>query len=251
MKSKNIKIIYNTLCILAGILLTISILLLVIIHKNNVSDDNRLVNETESFSTEVYEAVKNTEIDNSINTEEQLEYQNETFGTVDNLQFIIDITHADSKNNLYRGNTATSKSYSGIIYFYFTDKAINGLNIHINTGDTYIVEASPIIDTDEHGFPLLSAVNYKKASKDDIKKLDNIRKDISNYKRKKLDYRDMTLDEIIDDANISYATWTQDEIKEYIKYIKTLGYSDKHKKKSYVTLRDNIKETYISENKDE
>ena len=51
---------------------------------------------------------------------------------------------------------------------------------------------------------------------------------------------DMSLEEIIGDANFNYALWTQEEITEFIEFIGEKGYTDDSEVKSYVATRENL-----------
>lgn len=172
------------------------------------------------------------------------EVEEETFGTLDKLTFIIDVTLVDNSNNTFKGNTSTDNGYSGIIEFKLSDNALENICIEIEQGNTYVVEASPMIETGTDDLPLITVTNLSLATEDDINKLEEIRGTVSTFKRKLIEYNSMSLEEIINDANTSYATWTQDEIKEYIKLIEDKGYTDKTKEKSYVCLRESISEVY-------
>ena len=172
------------------------------------------------------------------------EVEEETFGTLDKLTFIIDVTLVDNSNNTFKGNTSTDNGYSGIIEFKLSDNALENICIEIEQGNTYVVEASPMIETGTDDLPLITVTSLSLATEDDINKLEEIRGTVSTFKRKLIEYNSMSLEEIINDANTSYATWTQDEIKEYIKLIEDKGYTDKTKEKSYVCLRESISEVY-------
>lgn len=167
-----------------------------------------------------------------------------TFGTLEKLQFTVDIVSYNVDNNSYLGNTATEKGYSGILEIKFSESLNNTDYIKIEIGNTYIIEASPMMETNKQGFPLVTATNIDLATEYDISKLEEIKQLVSTFKRKSIEYRSMKLDDIINDANISYATWTQDEIMEYIELIKEKGYTDTSDVKSYVCLREDIKSTY-------
>lgn len=172
------------------------------------------------------------------------EEDTETFGTLENISFTVDITVADNMSNSYVGNTATVSGYSGIIEFKLSDvlKEINSTSIEV--GNTYVIEVSPMMETNRSGFPLVTATNISLATAADIVKLEETKQDVSTFRRKSIEYSSMDLTDIINDANISYATWTNDEIKEYCELIRKKGYTDSYENKSYVCIREDIRKTY-------
>lgn len=241
---KKSEIIADVLIKVLAILIILYFILLGI--KGNISNS----------SNESYENIeKDIESENIETSEKDLksmeevesttsEVEEETFGTLDKLTFIIDVTLVDNSNNTFKGNTSTDNGYSGIIEFKLSDSALENICIEIEQGNTYVVEASPMIETGTDDLPLITVTNLSLATEDDINKLEEIRGTVSTFKRKLIEYNSMSLEEIINDANTSYATWTQDEIKEYIKLIEDKGYTDKTKEKSYVCLRESISEVY-------
>lgn len=241
---KKSEIIADVLIKVLAILIILYFILLGI--KGNISNS----------SNESYENIeKDIESENIETSEKDLksmeeaesttsEVEEETFGTLDKLTFIIDVTLVDNSNNTFKGNTSTDNGYSGIIEFKLSDNALENICIEIEQGNTYVVEASPMIETGTDDLPLITVTNLSLATEDDINKLEEIRGTVSTFKRKLIEYNSMSLEEIIRDANISYATWTQDEIKEYIKLIEDKGYTDESKEKSYVCLRESISEVY-------
>lgn len=241
---KKSEIIADVLIKVLAILIILYFILLGI--KGNISNS----------SNESYENIeKDIESENIETSEKDLksmkevesttsEVEEETFGTLDKLTFIIDVTLVDNSNNTFKGNTSTDNGYSGIIEFKLSDNALENICIEIEQGNTYVVEASPMIETGTDDLPLITVTNLSLATEDDINKLEEIRGTVSTFKRKLIEYNSMSLEEIINDANTSYATWTQDEIKEYIKLIEDKGYTDKTKEKSYVCLRESISEVY-------
>lgn len=175
----------------------------------------------------------------------QILNSHETFGTIANMFYTIDITYANIEDNSYIGNTATEKDYSGIIRFSLSDLANENIEEKPVVGNTYIVEASPMIDiTNGNDYPSLTVVGFIEASEDDIQELENIKSTVSNYQRKLIDYNTLSLDDIITDANESYATWTQVEIVKYIELISNMGYTEDSNIRSLVSLREDIVNTY-------
>ena len=241
---KKSEIIADVLIKVLAILIILYFILLGI--KGNISNSS---NESyENIEKDIESEVIESSEENSKSLEkiesDTSEVEEETFGTLDKLTFIIDVTLVDIDNNTFKGNTSTDNGYSGIIEFKLSDNALENLSIDIKQGNTYVVEASPMIETGTNDLPLITVTNLSVATEDDINKLEEIRGTVSTFKRKLIEYNSMSLEEIINDANTSYATWTQDEIKEYIKLIEDKGYTDKTKDKSYVCLRESISEVY-------
>ena len=241
---KNSEIIADVLIKVLAILIILYFILLGIKRNISNSDNESYENIENNIESEVIE----TSEENSKSLEQiesnTSEVEEETFGTLDKLTFIIDVTLVDIDNNTFKGNTSTDNGYSGIIEFKLSDNALENLSIDIKQGNTYVVEASPMIETGTNDLPLITVTSLSVATEDDINKLEEIRGTVSTFKRKFIEYNSMSLEEIINDANTSYATWTQDEIKEYIKLIEDKGYTDKTKDKSYVCLRESISEVY-------
>lgn len=241
---KKSEIIADVLIKVLAILIILYFILLGI--KRNISNND---NESyESTENNIESGVIESSEENSKSLEkiesDTSEVEEETFGTLDKLTFIIDVTLVDNSNNTFKGNTSTDNGYSGIIEFKLSDNALENICIEIEQGNTYVVEASPMIETGTNDLPLITVTSLSVATEDDINKLEEIRGTVSTFKRKLIEYNSMSLEEIINDANTSYATWTQDEIKEYIKLIEDKGYTDKTKDKSYVCLRESISEVY-------
>lgn len=241
---KKSEIIADVLIKVLAILIILYFILLGIKRNISNSDNESYENIENNIESEVIE----TSEENSKSLEQiesnTSEVEEETFGTLDKLTFIIDVTLVDIDNNTFKGNTSTDNGYSGIIEFKLSDNALENLSIDIKQGNTYVVEASPMIETGTNDLPLITVTSLSVATEDDINKLEEIRGTVSTFKRKFIEYNSMSLEEIINDANTSYATWTQDEIKEYIKLIEDKGYTDKTKDKSYVCLRESISEVY-------
>lgn len=241
---KKSEIIADVLIKVLAILIILYFILLGIKRNISNSDNESYENIENNIESEVIE----TSEENSKSLEkiesDTSEVEEETFGTLDKLTFIIDVTLVDIDNNTFKGNTSTDNGYSGIIEFKLSDNALENLSIDIKQGNTYVVEASPMIETGTNDLPLITVTSLSVATEDDINKLEEIRGTVSTFKRKLIEYNSMSLEEIINDANTSYATWTQDEIKEYIKLIEDKGYTDKTKDKSYVCLRESISEVY-------
>ena len=177
----------------------------------------------------------------SINT---TNLESESFGTLDNLEFIVDVTSVDVCDNTYCGNTATKDGYSGSLKFKFSEALMNRNDVPIYIGGTYIITTSPMIELDENKLPLVTTTSIKLATDEDINRLEYIKSEVSTFKRKIIEYRSMELKDIINDANNSYPAWTQNEIKEYLKLIEEMGYTNDMEFRSFVCLREDIVKVY-------
>ena len=180
------------------------------------------------------ESAKVTSADDTDSNSSETEDSENIVSTIDNLVYTIDITNIDS-DNIAVGNTATLNGYCGRI-------EINEKDNKLEVGKTYVVEALPLIETADNGLPLINAVSVKEASNDDIVELESVRGEVSNYNKKMAEYKSMSVDDIINDANSSYATWTQSEITKFIEYLDKLKKSSSTK--CYVCTRENIVSTY-------
>lgn len=234
---KNTEVIKDILIKIIGILTLLYLILLGIRLSiiNNYSDN-----------LDVLDSVSSNNIEATIEpmTIDANESESESFGTLDNLEFIIDVTSIDVYNNTYCGNTATKGGYSGIIRFKFSETMLDKLNISVYKGGTYIINTSPMMEVDSCGLPLVTATDIRLATEADIINLECIKSEVSTFKRKAIEYSSMSLEDIIEDANSSYATWTQDEIKEYLKLLEEKGYTNDMEYKSSVYLRDSTKSVY-------
>lgn len=161
------------------------------------------------------------------------------------LEYIVDITIVNKKDNIYQGNTATIDGYSGIIKIQLSDNLVDSTNVE--AGSCYKILASPIIDDSSDNYPFITATEIELASSYEIKTLEGIREQVSNFDVQLLNYSSMELNEVIIDANNSYASWTQAEIEEYIEYIISRGYAEDTNTKSLVCMRNDIADTYKDE----
>lgn len=234
--------------------LLISFILIVFIAENSVKSSVVETNIENSTETEEEDARIN---EYELTTEEiEDDTEEETFGTLDTLKFTVDVTDTKAEANVYVGNTSTNSSYSGTVKFKFSDRALKALTINITKGNTYVLTTSPMIETETINinnktieYPVLTVVNYRKANKKDINKLEKIRNKVSNYARCSLDFDSLSLDDLIELGNKNYATWTQKEIKRFKRILKNRGYTEHNSdKKSYVKLRRDLDGSYITEN---
>lgn len=236
---KNTEVIKDILIKIIGLLTVLYLIILGIRISvvNDYSDDLSVLNSVSSNNNGY--AIEVATIDTN-------EYETESFGTLDNLEFIIDVTSVDVYSNTYCGNTATKDGYSGILKFRFSETLVDTISETIYSGRTYIINTSPMMEVDSNGLPIVTATSIKLATDEDINKLEYIKSEVSTFKRKVIEYRSMPLKDIIEDANSSYATWTQDEIKEYLELLEKEGYTDDMEYKSYVCLRGDISRVYAN-----
>ena len=203
-------------------------------NSNNIKKDT-VVESASIIVQENYNTV------NSNNTEDNEEITIKT--EEETMKFIVDITdNFVDEDKLLVGNTSTETSYSGVIMIHISDN----LDIHkqdIQVGRTYIVETEPMMTMSIP--PHVTAICISEASDADILELEQIRASVSNFAECMLSYTDMELENIVADANMNYATWTQDEILKYLDYIDSKGYTQDMVTKSYVNTRENINGCYL------
>lgn len=197
---------------------------------------------TEIESTEITEENDILETESDTETVEVIETdtseQEETYGTLENMEFIVDVTDIvkeDGTQEMIVGNTATYKSYSGKIELHATESIDTST---IEVGKTYVFTTTPMMTMSLP--PQVTAIKVVEATEEDIETLEKIKEKVSTYAESMLKYKDMELDEIISDANHSYGTWTQEQIKQYIEFIEEKGYSEENKIKSIAKLRDTV-----------
>lgn len=197
--------------------------------------------ETENTDDKITEDTDMTEIaeeDNAEETENSVE-ENGAEGVLENVPFTVDVTdNLIRERGLVIGNTATSDNYSGIIEIYLADELLEEAADAIEVGKTYIFTVQPMMTMSIP--PQTTAVDFAEASPEEIQTLEEVRGNVSNFKECMESYQNMSLDEIIIDANLNYALWTQEEIGEYMEFIAEKGYSDDSEVKSYVATRENL-----------
>lgn len=197
---------------------------------------NNEIEDTRIEDTETIEKFINI---NENESEQQLvnEYTQSTnynkTGTLDNLEFIIDVTSfkiSDSDKGTYIivGNTASEKLYSGEIEVVTND--ISGIELF----KTYKFTVEPLMSMTE--IPRITYIRHQEASEYDIIQLHKYREKISTYKECMLKYENMELDDIIIDSNNKYVIWTNTQISEFITFLYKKGYTDDYNLKSIVKI---------------
>jgi len=154
-------------------------------------------------------------------------------------QFIVDVTDSIPTDEGYTiiGNTASDSLYSGIIEIHVAPTASLDPS-SIKPGQTYVFTTEEMMTMSIP--PQVTATAFVPATEEDIVRLENTRANVSNYESCMESYQDMTLEDIIMDANFNYALWTQDEIAQYIDFIEEKGYAEDSGIKSYVKQRDQL-----------
>lgn len=171
---------------------------------------------------------------NKIIYTEELDRNNEgNTGTLENLEFIVDITsinigEENSKTYTVIGNTATEKSYSGEIWIMTNDIT------NIKVGNTYIFVVEPLMTMSVP--PKVRAISYTEATRESINELHEYRDIVSNFSDRMREYSNMELNDIIIDSNIQYTTWTNQEILKFRDFIDKKGYTDDREIKSIVKI---------------
>lgn len=242
-KKKNIIIFFVTLAIL--------VVFFIMYAQSIGKDTNKQLQANKEQETEKTTEIESTEIteendveetESETETEEIIETdtseQEETYGTLENMEFIVDVTDIvkdDSTQVMIVGNTATYKSYSGTIELWAKESVDTSA---IEIGKTYVFTTTPMMTMSLP--PQVVAIKAVEATAEDIETLEKIKEKVSTYAESMLKYKDMELDEIVSHANHNYGTWTQEQIKQYIEFIEEKGYSEENKIKSIVKLRDTV-----------
>lgn len=228
-----------------GLLFVLFLLLIILSNDNSVNNKVENTEIKEEISSESSsESYDNTTEDNldAISTEDNIKTD---YGTLENLEFIVDITdNMALDNNKIIGNTSTLMSYSGIIEIMIPDQLKEKVSKEINVGSTYIIETEPMLTMSLP--PQTTMVKFIKADDNKIAELENIRNNISNYKECREQYEKMDLADIISDANLNYALWTQEEIVDFLDYIKSKGYTEDNENKLYVNIREHLNGSIIN-----
>lgn len=161
------------------------------------------------------------------------------------IQFIVDITdnHLADEGFLI-GNGGTKEGYLGILELHMEESLASQAADSILPGKTYLFTVTPMMTMSIP--PQMIAIDFSEASEADITRLENIRQTTSNYQSCMERYPDMELEAIIGDANLNYATWTQEEIAEYLAFLTEKGYSETSSAKSYVNLRENLNGSIVT-----
>lgn len=189
--------------------------------------------ETENISAETDKEETETLPEETSPTEENSSQDTEK------MTFTVDITdNLAADMALVIGNTATEQSYCGIIEIHLDDTLSERAAREIRTGKTYIFTVEPMMTMSIP--PQVTATDFTPADEEDINRLEEVRKAVSNYSECMDSYQSMSLEQIIQDANLNYALWTQDEILEFTQFIAEKGYTDDSEIKSYVKIRDEL-----------
>lgn len=171
------------------------------VNDNSININDNSINELNSLQT------NNNDNDNEIVDEEKTEQLNEEY-----IEYIVDVLYIT--DDVISGDTASIDGYSGKILIDTNN--LNNKN-EIETNTTYYVKAETLIEMGT--LPKIKAISITKASNEQIDELDEYRSKISNYAECKLNYENMDINEIIEDANENYVYWTQKERNEFISFI--------------------------------
>lgn len=148
-------------------------------------------------------------------------------GTIDTLKFIVEVTDIKKGDTqtVVTGNTVMTGKYIGQIEIVYNNENID---IEIKRFGTYKFTTEPLMTM---GDPVrVNMVSCVKASAKDKKKLENNKKRSSTYADRMLSYKGMVMKDIIKDANSSYYSWTDGEIKNYQAFLRSKGYKGKDSK---------------------
>ncbi len=154
-------------------------------------------------------------------------------------QFVVDVTdNLIAQNNIIIGNAAAVHGYCGIMEFHLDDALAKTALEEIKVGHTYLFTIPPMMTMSLP--PQVTLLEYEEASERDIQAAEEIRAQVSGFKDAMIAYESMSLEQIIDDANFSYALWTQEEIREYQKFLAEKGYTEGSTPISYVKVREEL-----------
>ena len=155
------------------------------------------------------------------------------------IQFTVDVTdNLADENGMIIGNTSSAEGYCGIVEIHMDEALLQRAAEEIQTGKTYVFTVKPMMTMSIP--PQIIATDFALATEEEINRLEEVRKTISNYKDCMETYKTMSLEEIIQDANFSYALWTQEEIGEFLEFIAEKGYTDDSDIKCYVKQRADL-----------
>ena len=155
-------------------------------------------------------------------------------------QFVVDVTdNLIAESNTIIGNAAAVHGYCGIMEFHLDDTLAGTALAEIKVGHTYLFTIPPMMTMSLP--PQVTLLEYTEASARDIQASEEIRAQISNFRDCMAAYESMSLEQIIQDGNFSYALWTQDEIREYQKFLAEKGYTEGSTPISYAKVREELR----------
>lgn len=149
--------------------------------------------------------------------------------------FTVDITdNLSDTENIIIGNTASPDAYCGMIEIHLEETLLERAK-EIKVGSTYVFTVKPMMTMSIP--PQVVAVDFAPAGEADLEALEAARREVSNFNECMENYQEMSLEDIIADANFNYPIWTQEEIAEYNRFITEKGYTEGSSPVSYVKLR--------------
>lgn len=208
------------------------------------------------YSREMY--IKNLELQNKEETAIKLEHlykilpnsldninsikensKNKNYkGTLDDLQFIVEVIdiEKDKEEDLtvIKGKTVMPDLYMGVLFL-----EIRGYN-KISKYETHVFNAEPLMTMSKP--TTVKVISYKKASENDKQTLQNNKQEYSNYNECMVDYKNMTLDKQIENANFNYGRWTDEQIVKYQENLTERGYNESTNIQSEVYTIDQLKQ---------
>ncbi len=172
--------------------------------------------------------------------EDHTEEETEEMSSAETISFIVDVTdNLITESNTVIGNAAaTAENYIGIMEIHLDDALAERAKNEIETGKTYLFTIGPAMTMSIP--PQVTALDFAPATDEDLARLEEVRAELSNFQDCMTSYESMSLEQIIQDANLNYALWTQEEIKEFIEFITQKGYTEDSEVKSYVNLREDL-----------
>lgn len=172
--------------------------------------------------------------------EDSTEEAAEETGSTETISFIVDITdNMSAESNTVIGNAAaTAENYAGIMEIHLDDALAEQAKDEIEVGKAYVFTIGPAMTMSIP--PQVTALDFAPATEEDLARLEEVRAEVSNFQDCMKSYESMSLEEIVQDANLNYALWTQEEIQEFTEFITQKGYTEDSEIKSYVNLREDL-----------
>lgn len=241
------------------IVILMSILIGILLNTNNKLNKTTNDNSIEAVHDISNEEILNTQ-ETNINSDIEIVQDPEFYGSIDDnkditeeemyeyIEFMVDILEDNvQEEGIIVGNTATLDGYSGQIIVYIDENVLNNNNLlEFNKGEVWKFIVKPMMTMSIP--PQVTAVDFEKLDDSNIEKFEEIKSQVSTFKVQMIDYEQMELDSIIMDANMNYATWTQEEIIEFQEFIKNKGYTEENELKSIIRNRQSYFEDIQEEN---
>lgn len=143
-------------------------------------------------------------------------------GTVDTLTLLVKVLDVEytKSGSVIKGVVMNRELYSGLIELTYYKQ------VELNSFEIYLFTTEPVLTRGD--IPQVKAISIKTALSFEKNDYEAIKQDVSTFLEHEFKYKNMTLDEIIEDGNKFYYTWTDEQILKYQDYIKSLGYTEEY-----------------------